>query len=97
VEWLKADALRPETYSYLLPGVSAIVHTLGTLLLDTKYKEALRRQDLAGAAESFLRTLFMGVGHNPLEEWPNAYERLNRDSGPWLGFTSSGYVTGKTC
>jgi len=80
VEWLKADALRPETYSYLLPGVSAVVHTLGTLLSDTKYKHALRRQDLAGAAESFLRSLFTGVGHNQLEECPNAYERLNRDS-----------------
>jgi hypothetical protein len=84
VEWLKADALRPETYSFLLPGVSAIVHTLGTLLSDTKYKDALRRQDLAGAAESFLRSL-TGVGRNPLEEHPNAYERLNRDSGLWPG------------
>jgi hypothetical protein len=84
VEWLKADALRPETYSYLLPGVSAIVHTLGTLLSDTKYKDALRRQDLAGAAESLLRSL-TGVGRNPLEEHPSVYERLNRDSGLWPG------------
>jgi hypothetical protein len=96
VEWLRADALRPETYSYLLPGVSAIVHTLGTLLPDTKYKDALRRQDLASVAESFLRIL-TDVGRNPLEDRPNAYERINRDSGLWPGFTSSDYVTGKTC
>ena len=77
MEWLRADALQPETYSHLLPGVSAVVHTLGTLLADTKYKDALRRQDLAGAVESF----FTSAVRNPLEESPNGYERLNRDSG----------------
>jgi len=79
MEWLRADALRPETYSHLLPGVSAVVHTLGTLLPDTKYKDALRRQDLAGAAQSFLQGL-TGAGRNPLEECPNGYETLNKDS-----------------
>ena len=82
MEWLRADALHPNTYSHLLPGVSAVVHTLGTLLADTKYKDALRKQDLAGAAQSVLKSL-TGVGRrNPLEERPNAYETLNRDSGP---------------
>jgi hypothetical protein len=80
VEWLRADALRPETYSHLLPDASAVVHTLGTLLADTKYKDALRKQDLAGAAASFLQHL-TGAGRNPLEERPDGYERLNRDSG----------------
>jgi hypothetical protein len=80
VEWLRADALQPETYSHLLPGVSAVVHTLGTLLADTKYKDALRKQDLAGAAQSFLQSL-TGAGRNPLEGRPNGYETLNRDSG----------------
>ncbi|KAH9180666.1 mitochondrial protein [Lactarius sanguifluus] len=79
VEWLTADALRPETYSHLLPGVSAVVHTLGTLLADTSYKDALRRQDLASAAGSIFRSL-TGAGGNPLEEHRNAYETLNRDS-----------------
>jgi len=80
VEWLRADALRPETYSHLLPGVSAVVHTLGTLLADTKYKDDLRKQDLAGAAKRILQNL-TGIGRrNPLEEGPNAYETLNRDS-----------------
>ena len=82
VEWLRADALQPETYSHLLPGVSAVVHTLGTLLADTKYKDALRNQDLAGAAQSFLQSL-LGAGRNPLEERPSGYETLNRDSGPY--------------
>ena len=82
VEWLRADALQPETYSHLLPGVSAVVHTLGTLLADTKYKDALRNQDLAGAAQSFLQSL-TGAGRNPLEERPSGYETLNRDSGPY--------------
>ncbi|KAH9050661.1 mitochondrial protein [Lactarius hengduanensis] len=79
VEWLTADALRPETYSHLLPGVSAVVHTLGTLLADTSYKDALRRQDLASAAGSIFRSL-TSAGGNPLEEHRNAYETLNRDS-----------------
>ncbi|KAI9509632.1 mitochondrial protein [Russula earlei] len=79
VEWLRADALRPETYSHLLPSVWAVVHTIGTLLADSKYKDALRRQDLAGAVESFVKGL-TGAGHNPLEERPNGYETLNRDS-----------------
>jgi len=79
VEWLRGDALQPKTYSHLLPGVSAVVHTIGTLLADSKYKDALRRQDLAGAVNSFLTGL-TGPGRNPLEERPNDYERLNRDS-----------------
>jgi len=79
VQWLRADALQPETYSHLLPGVSAVVHTLGTLLADTKYKDALRTQDLAGAVGSFIQSL-VGAGGNPLEEPPNGYETLNRDS-----------------
>lgn len=80
MEWLRANALRPETYSHLLPNASAVVHTLGTLLPDTKYKDALRKQDLAGAAASFLQSL-TGAGRNPLEKSPNGYERLNKDSG----------------
>lgn len=80
MEWLRADALRPETYLHVLPDASAVVHTLGTLLADTKYKEALRKQDLAGAAASFLQSL-TGAGRNPLEGSPDGYERLNRDSG----------------
>lgn len=83
MEWLRADALRPETYSHVLPDASAVVHTLGTLLADTKYKDALRKQDLAGAATSFLQSL-MGAGRNPLEESADGYERLNRDSGLWI-------------
>jgi len=59
--------------------VSAVVHTLGTLLADTRYKDALQRQDLAGAATSIIRSLTNGGG-NPLEEHQNAYETLNRDS-----------------
>lgn len=82
MEWLRADALQPKTYSHLLPGVSAVVHTLGTLLADTKYKDALRKQDLAGAAQSVLQSLTGAGRRNPLEERPNAYETLNRDSGP---------------
>ncbi|KAI0306460.1 NAD(P)-binding protein [Multifurca ochricompacta] len=81
VEWVMADALRPETYSHILPGVSAVVHTLGTLFANTNYKDALRRQDLVGVAGIVLQSLTgTSAGGNPLEEHSNGYETLNRDS-----------------
>ncbi|KAI0054135.1 mitochondrial protein [Auriscalpium vulgare] len=76
VEWHAGDALRPETYAHLLPGASAVVHTLGTLLPDTKYKSALAAGSLPGFLSAFASP------SNPLEKEGrgNAYETLNRDS-----------------
>lgn len=78
VEWRRADALLPETYSDILPKVGAVVHTLGTLLEDGKYKSALAHGnviDLVGA--------IAGGGGNPLDRVPQrcSYEVINRDSG----------------
>ncbi|KAI0736768.1 NAD-P-binding protein [Fomitopsis betulina] len=84
VDWRAADALQPETYAHLLPQVTAVVHTLGTLLEDTRYKKALGRGDipaLAGIVAS--NVLGGGPSSNPLasgEGRPNSYETLNRDA-----------------
>ncbi|KZT26534.1 NAD-P-binding protein [Neolentinus lepideus HHB14362 ss-1] len=80
VEWQKGDALKPETYVHILPGVSAVVHTLGTLLEDESYKTAVREGDLFGLASSFIKSL---GGRNPLEsglQRSDNYETLNRDA-----------------
>ncbi|KAH7913710.1 mitochondrial protein [Hygrophoropsis aurantiaca] len=84
VDWRRADALRPETYASLLPGVSAVVHTLGTLLEDGKYKAALANGDVPSLLRHFVSGL-SGHGGNPLERNSRAgstggYEIMNRDS-----------------
>ncbi|TFY57662.1 hypothetical protein EVJ58_g6884 [Rhodofomes roseus] len=84
VDWQAADAMRPETYLHLLPGATAVVHTLGTLLEDTRYKKALSEGNipaLAGIVASNM--LGSGPSSNPLasgEGRPNSYESLNRDA-----------------
>jgi len=45
VDWQAGNVLRPETYSHL-HDVTAAVHTLGTLIEDTRYKTALKNGDL---------------------------------------------------
>ncbi|GJE87162.1 hypothetical protein PsYK624_032450 [Phanerochaete sordida] len=80
VDWQKADALRPETYRHLLPGATAVVHTLGTLLEDARYKAALNKGDLG----ALVRVAVEGVtkSGNPLAErsTKGGYDELNRDS-----------------
>lgn len=80
VNWQKADACKPETYQHLLGDKTAVVHTLGTLLEDARYKAALAKGDLPAlmkvAAEKFTRS------GNPLEEpsKKGGYDELNRDA-----------------
>ncbi|KAG9318688.1 hypothetical protein JVU11DRAFT_783 [Chiua virens] len=77
VEWRKADALLPETYSDILPKVGAVVHTLGTLLEDGRYKSALQRGDVIG-----LIGAIAGGGRDPLDTAAQGrtYEVMNRDA-----------------
>ncbi|KAH8107046.1 mitochondrial protein [Cristinia sonorae] len=84
VNWQAGNALQPETYAYLLPGSTAVVHTLGTLLEDARYKSALRESNLPALLGTFaarLASLDPG-SRNPLEdpEKEGGYERMNRDS-----------------
>lgn len=72
------------------------MHTLGTLLEDTRYKKALGRGDipaLAGIVAS--NVLGGGPSSNPLasgEGRPNSYETLNRDAGTFV-YHASDYMT----
>ncbi|KAF8447725.1 NAD(P)-binding protein [Boletus edulis BED1] len=76
VDWRKADALLPETYSDILPRVGAVVHTLGTLLEDGKYKSALAHGDVIGLVGGIA-----GGGANPLRgPQSSSYQVMNRDS-----------------
>ena len=78
MEWRKADALLPETYSDILPKVDAVVHTLGTLLEDGSYKSALTHGDVVGLVAATARR-----GSNPLDRTAQTrnYQVINRDSG----------------
>ena len=86
VEWQKGSALKPETYAHLLPGVTAVVHTIGTLFEKSGYKSALKD----GNVPRFVSSIAAGVagagaGANPLEREERrregSYEVVNRDTG----------------
>ncbi|RXW20897.1 hypothetical protein EST38_g4962 [Candolleomyces aberdarensis] len=83
VNWQKGDALNPLSFAHLLPEVGGVVHTLGTLLEDGAYKQAIRNGDLPGLLKSLIG---IGKDSNPLRsgvvaEGPRVtYESLNRDS-----------------
>lgn len=81
VNWLKGNALEPETYSHLLPGATAVVHTLGTLLEDARYKAALKDGNVPALMGTFLSGL-TGSG-NPLEDphKEGGYAQINHDAG----------------
>lgn len=84
MNWQKGDALNPKTFAHLFPEVGGVVHTLGTLLEDGAYKQAVRTGDLPGLLKSFAG---VSKDSNPLRsgatalEGRGSYETLNRDSG----------------
>jgi len=86
VKWLSADALVPSTYAHLLPGCTAVVHTLGTLLEDSNYKTSIKSGDIGGLISSIIGSVTGSSvgGSNPLERrsggTEGSYERLNRDA-----------------
>ncbi|GLB34904.1 putative NAD dependent epimerase/dehydratase family protein [Lyophyllum shimeji] len=84
VDWQKGDALQPETFAHLFPEVSGVVHTLGTLIEDGKYKEAVKQGDVVGLVSSFCGSV-TGDRGNPLEKTNDGlrrgtYEIVNRDA-----------------
>jgi hypothetical protein len=64
--------------------VHGVVHTLGTLLEDMRYKKAMAEGDFGALISNFVSG-FVDTG-NPLEkgEKKGAYEVLNRDSGMYF-------------
>ena len=83
MNWQKADALDPSTYAHLLPGTSAVVHTLGTLLEDARYKSALKEGDVFKLLGTFASSFLGSESSNPLrdEDKDGGYATLNRDAG----------------
>jgi len=82
VDWHAGDALEPASFAHLLPGATAVVHTLGTLFEDTGYKQALRAGGVADVVAGVLRGV-MGGSSSSGGGGSDNYERLNRDSGAW--------------
>jgi len=82
VDWQKGDALHPETFAHLFPEVDGVVHTLGTLIEDGRYKQALKNGDFLSVMQSVFQS---GFSHgNPLkrrEQNGGSYEVMNRDTG----------------
>ncbi len=81
VTWLAADALDPSSYMHLLPKCTAVVHTLGTLFDDLRYKAALKEGNFGAFSSSVLANVlgFRMGNKNPIEK--SNYDLLNRDSG----------------
>lgn len=84
VNWQAANALEPSSYSHLVNGTTAVVHTLGTLFEDTPYKTALKAGDLPTLFGTFVSSLVGNGTSNPLAKpkgnGETSYERMNRDS-----------------
>ncbi|KAJ3498555.1 hypothetical protein NLJ89_g10206 [Agrocybe chaxingu] len=86
VDWQKGDALAPQSFAHLFPDADGVVHTLGILLEDTSYKQALREGNVPRLLGSLFGAL-TGDGWNPLKRGVDAsggksmsYETMNRDS-----------------
>ncbi|TBU65793.1 NAD(P)-binding protein [Dichomitus squalens] len=85
VEWHQGNALQPQTYAHLLPEVTAVVHTIGTLFEKSGYKSALKDGNVPRFVSSVAAAVAGGgVSANPLERESKrregSYETLNRDT-----------------
>jgi len=84
VNWHKGDALHPETFARLFPEVGGVVHTLGIIIEDSTYKQALKEGNVPRLMGSFFRAMTGNHG-NPLENAAEgartvSYELINRDA-----------------
>lgn len=84
VEWQAGDALELSSYAHILHGKDAVVHTLGTLFEDTRYKTALKNGDLPSLLRTFVSGFASSSTSNPLAnpktDSRTSYESVNRDS-----------------
>ncbi|KAG6851021.1 hypothetical protein H0H93_004508 [Arthromyces matolae] len=84
VDWQKGDALHPESFAHLFPEVDGVVHTLGVLMENSKYKAAVKQGDVLRLLGS-LSSSFIGDYGNPLERSTDdsrrdTYDVMNRDT-----------------
>jgi hypothetical protein len=64
-----------DTYADILPGVNAVVHTIGTLLDNTHRNKLFHDKDFVGLFKSIM-------GITPVDpRHLGAYDKLNRDTG----------------
>jgi uncharacterized protein YbjT (DUF2867 family) len=78
VQWHAADVQNPASFSARLPPVTAVVHTVGALFPDDKYKHAIRNNDIPAILSSVIGCASL---RNPLQSSSDVYETINRDSG----------------
>ncbi|KIK57765.1 hypothetical protein GYMLUDRAFT_45950 [Collybiopsis luxurians FD-317 M1] len=80
VTWLKGSAKNPSSFSDALCEAHGVVHTLGTLFEDGKYKQALKDGDIPKVVGTALNSVFSS--QNPLLErgGEGSYDEVNRDS-----------------
>ncbi|KAK0459800.1 uncharacterized protein EV420DRAFT_1537796 [Desarmillaria tabescens] len=91
VTWLQGTAHDPSTFADALKDTNGVVHTLGTLLDDDKYKKAVKEGNIAGLVGSLIGS------QNPLEKKTSSgYESLNRDAALRVceAFVNSGTTEG---
>jgi hypothetical protein len=96
VDWQKGDALHPQTFTHLFPGVDGIVHTLGSLLENNSYKNALKENNIPALLGSLFQSATSDFG-GPLEQERNnntSYEVINRDSGEYFTFPETRNLSG---
>lgn len=90
MQWHKASAFEPSSYSDLVGNATAVVHTLGILLEDEGYKRAVRGGDILELVSALAKGVTgSGEASNPLKtskERASSYEAMNRDSGEWDPF-----------
>ncbi|KAF8798068.1 NAD(P)-binding protein [Phlegmacium glaucopus] len=82
VDWQQGDALHPQTFTHIFPEVDGVVHTLGSLLENSSYKNALKANDVLGFLGSLFQTATGDFG-GPLKQdnkKTTSYEVMNRDS-----------------
>jgi uncharacterized protein YbjT (DUF2867 family) len=86
VDWQKGDAFNPESFAHLFPRVDGVVHTLGILLEDGEYKQAVRDANIPQLLSSLFRSVIGDTG-NPLKKGHSAggdrvtYESMNKQAG----------------
>lgn len=86
VDWQKGDAFNPNTFAHLFPRVDGVVHTLGILLEDGEYKQAVRDANIPQLLSSLFRTVTGDTG-NPLRKGSApggdrmTYESMNKKAG----------------
>ncbi|TFK42533.1 hypothetical protein BDQ12DRAFT_676377 [Crucibulum laeve] len=85
VDWQKGDALHPQSFAHLFPQVGGVVHTLGILIENERYKKAVQNGNVPELVGSFFQAVGLGTQGNPLRQKTEAerkgsYESLNREA-----------------